>query len=96
MITTGSASDIVKGYGGNGRHQRWRRQGRRSNSPAIDSDYTLTKNGDGSGRCPTVAGNSPDGTDTLRNVELVDFAEREEAADPGTGRRTAEVRPDLH
>jgi hypothetical protein len=74
-LTAGTANDIFKGYagndsidGGSGVNQ--------SKYTGNVSDYTIVQNVDGSWTVTDTRGGSPDGVDTLRNVQVLDFADR--------------------
>ncbi|MCO5090684.1 hypothetical protein [Bosea sp. (in: a-proteobacteria)] len=74
VLTGGSAGDIFKGYAGNdliigGSGQDIAKY------TGNKADYTLVRNVDGSWTVTDTRGGSPDGTDTLRSVEILDFAD---------------------
>ncbi len=75
VLTAGSANDIIKGYGGNDSIDG----GGGINEAKYTgnmSDYGIVHNVDGSWTVTDTRGGASDGVDTLRNIQVLDFADR--------------------
>ncbi len=70
----GSSGDIFKGYAGNDTIEGGSGQDM-AKFTGNKADYALVRNGDGSWTVTDTRGGAPDGVDTLRSIEIADFAD---------------------